>query len=57
MPDDFETIEKELRSHIYAALVELSYARTEEKTTIVERLYDTCSQLHDLVVHGKIPDR
>jgi hypothetical protein len=57
MRDDFETIEKELRSLIYTALVELSYACTEEKAPIVGRLYNICGQLNDLIVHGKIPDR
>jgi hypothetical protein len=57
MPNDLETIEKELRSLIYTTLVELSYACTEEKAPIVGRLYNICGQLNDLIVHGKIPDR
>lgn len=56
MSAESRRIEEELRSQLYAALFDLTYARTEEKAAIVERLSDTCLKLNDLIIHGIIPE-
>jgi hypothetical protein len=53
---NFEKVEEELRSLIYTTLIELSYARTEEKAAIVGLLNQACCKLSDLIIHGQIPE-
>lgn len=57
MPDDSEKIEEELRSAIYTALVELSLSAKSDKAAIAQRLNAACSELHDLIIYGRIPKR
>ena len=56
MAADAESFEEELRSRMYTALVDLAWARPEDKAAIVERLVTTSNQMQDLIMHGKIPD-
>jgi hypothetical protein len=56
MAADAESFEEELRSRMYTALVDLAWARAEDKLAIVERLITTSNQLKDLIMHGKIPE-
>jgi hypothetical protein len=55
MSAEHEKVEEQLRSDVYAALVELSFARVEEKPAIVQRLSRACGKLNELIIHGKIP--
>ena len=56
MSDDVARIEEELRSEIYAALVELSFAEKQEKVQVVTRISAACSKLHALIAHDRIPE-
>jgi hypothetical protein len=50
-----EKIEEELRSQLYSALIELSFALAEEKAAIVKRVYLASSALNDLIVNRGRP--
>jgi hypothetical protein len=46
--------EEKLRSEIYATLMELTFASTEEKPAIVECLTQACFKLHELIIPSHI---
>jgi hypothetical protein len=46
---DRQKTEEQLRSELYAALTELSFARAHEKAAIVERMRSLCGELHQLI--------
>jgi len=46
---DSEKAEEQLRSELYAALTELSFAGDHEKAEIVDRLHKLCGKLHQLI--------
>ena len=56
MPVDHDKAEAELRSRIYAALVEITLAPREEKEGFAQHLKDARLQLHDLIVYGMAPE-
>jgi hypothetical protein len=51
-----EKIEEELRSQLYSALIELSFALAEEKAAIVKRVWHASSALNDLIVNRGRPE-
>ena len=56
MRTEVEKIEEELRSEIYTALVELGLVGKDDKAGIAKRLFAASCKLHDLIVHGQIPE-
>ena len=52
MPVEPENTEEELRSELYAALVELAFAPPVDKPRLADRLRAACSKLHALIVSG-----
>jgi hypothetical protein len=49
MSADLQQIEQELRSEIYTALVELAFAKTEDKPRLANRLSSASNKLRDLL--------
>ena len=49
-----DKLEEELRSEVYTALLELSFASDEEKVNIAERVWCACCMLKDLIVKKTI---
>jgi hypothetical protein len=50
MTPNTDKAEEELRSHLYSALLELSFASHEEKASVVERVFDASRALRDAIV-------
>jgi hypothetical protein len=53
---DADKIEEQLRSQLYTALVELSFAPPDQKAAIVERMMTACRELTDLIINCKTPE-
>jgi hypothetical protein len=56
MRTEVEKIEEELRSEIYTALVELCHVGKENRAGVARRLLAGARKLHDLIVHGRLPE-
>ena len=54
---DREKAEEQLRSELYAALTELSFACDHEKAEIVERLRILCAKLYQLINSSTVAEK